>query len=259
MPRHCPSCNAHSMIKFSGVGTEKVEAMLHGIFPGIQTLRIDADTTRHKGRLEELLQQFREGKAEVLIGTQMVAKGLHFPQVTLVGVLNCDSALNIPDFRSQETVFQLITQVAGRAGRGSSPGEVILQTSLPENSTIQYASKQTYEPFFDEEISVRKAFNFPPFCKIIKFQFASKDDARVKAHAEAFHGRLQHELTEAYSIHPVVPAGHAKVKDFYRYQFLIRGPSIIAAVDAIEKVDASLPLASNVFRFVDIDPSSTFF
>lgn len=258
-PHRCPTCGTDAMIKFSGVGTEKVESMLHGIFPGIQTLRIDADTTRHKGRLEELLQQFRAGKAEVLIGTQMIAKGLHFPQVTLVGVLNCDSALNIPDFRAQESVFQLITQVAGRAGRGVTAGEVILQTGLCEHTTIQHASEQAYVPFYEEEITTRRVFGFPPFCKIVKFQFASKDEEKVKSYATTYAKALMQLLPEEFILHPVMPAGHAKVKDFYRFQFLIRGPSITVASDAIEKVDEALPLPSSLFRFIDVDPTSTFF
>lgn len=259
MPRRCPSCSKESMMKFSGIGTEKVETMLHGIFPGIHTLRIDADTTRHKGRLEELLQQFRAGKAEVLIGTQMIAKGLHFPQVTLVGVLNCDSALNIPDFRASESVFQLITQVAGRSGRGVAAGEVILQTALVEHSTILHASEQAYRAFYDEEISVRQAFGFPPFCKLIKFQFAGKEEARTRGYAEGYAKLLASKLTGEFILHPVMPAGHAKVKDFYRFQFLVRGPSIGEAAEAIEKSNEELALPSSIFRFIDVDPSSTFF
>ena len=151
-PRNCPHCKNEAIIKYQGVGTEKVEAMLSGIFPDIKTLRIDADSTRHKGSLEMLLQEFRSATADVLIGTQIIANGLHFPEVTLVGVLNADSALNIPDFRAQEQVFQLVTQVSGRAGRGITAGEVIVQTLLPEHSTIINAIKQDYETFYYEEI-----------------------------------------------------------------------------------------------------------
>ncbi len=258
-PTSCPSCHSHQMIQYKGVGTEKIEAMLHGIFPGITTTRIDADSTRHKGSMERLLQEFRSGKSEVLIGTQMVAKGLHFPLVTLVGVLNADSGLHIPDFRSQESTFQLITQVAGRAGRGYAPGEVIIQTSVPEQSTILQAAKQDYEAFFSEELETRKAFSFPPFCKIVKFLFTSKEEARVRDFASQYAETLAHYLPPSFYCHPAVPSGHARIKEQYRYQFLLRGPSIHQVLEAIAKADVLLPLPSSIFRFIDVDPSSTFF
>lgn len=257
-PKSCPSCHADEVIKYQGVGTEKVQAMLHGIFPGIRTLRVDADSTRHKGSLEKLLSDFRSGKADVLIGTQMVAKGLHFPQVTLVGVLNCDSGLHIPDFRAQESVFQLITQVAGRAGRGASPGEVIIQTALPEHNTIQQAAKQDYLAFFSEEIEVRKTFCFPPFCKIVKFLFSSKDEQRLFEFANHYREQLALMLADGFCWHPVVPSGHARVKDLFRCQFLVRGPSMSRILDAIEAADKQHKLPSSIARFIDVDPSSTF-
>lgn len=257
-PTSCPTCRSHDVIKYQGTGTEKVEAMLHGIFPGIRTVRVDADSTRHKGSLEKLLSEFRSGKADVLIGTQMVAKGLHFPQVTLVGVLNCDGSLNIPDFRAQESVFQLITQVAGRAGRGVNPGEVIIQTALPEHSTIQQAAKQDFLSFYEDEIAIRKAFNFPPFCKIVKFLFTAKDEARLLEFASSFRELLLKQLPENFVCHPVVPSGHAKVKDLFRYQFLVRGPSISAVAMAIELADKELIAPSSISRFIDVDPTHTF-
>lgn len=188
----------------------------------------------------------------------MVAKGLHFPQVTLVGVLNCDASLNIPDFRSQESVFQLITQVAGRAGRGVNPGEVIIQTALPEHSTIQQAAKQDFLAFYNDEIAIRKAFGFPPFCKIVKFLYSGKDEARLFEFASQFRDLLLKQLPENFVCHPVVPCGHAKVKDLFRYQFLVRGPSVGAIAQSIELVDKQLPTPSSVSRFVDVDPTHTF-
>ncbi len=253
-PKMCPHCAAHDMIKYQGTGTEKVESMLHGIFGSIRTLRIDADTTRHKGSLEKLLSEFRSGKADVLIGTQMVAKGLHFPQVTLVGVLNSDASLNIPDFRAQETVFQLITQVAGRAGRGETPGEVLIQTAMPENSTIQLAAKQDFVGFYTEEIGTREAFYFPPFAKIVKILFSGSDEERVSQFARRYQIALKECLGDAFICHPVVPSGYAKVKDLFRYQFLIRGPAINAVCQAIEHVDRNLILPSAIRRFIDVDP-----
>ncbi len=257
-PKSCPTCRSHDVIKYQGTGTEKVESMLHGIFPGIRTVRVDADSTRHKGSLEKLLSEFRSGKADVLIGTQMVAKGLHFPQVTLVGVLNCDATLNIPDFRAQESVFQLITQVAGRAGRGQTPGEVIIQTALPEHSTIQQAAQQDFLAFYNDELPTRKMFNFPPFCKVVKFLFTSKNEARLLEFASTFRDAITQELPDTFICHPVVASGHAKVKDLYRYQFLIRGPAIGAICQAIEHTDRTLLIPSAINRYIDVDPTHTF-
>src|SRR5262249_20425773 len=144
-PRICPQCKAEDDLKFKGAGTEMVERSLHAFLPNVRTLRLDADTTRHKGSHELLFKQFRAGKADVLIGTQMIAKGLHFPQVTLVGILHADASLQIPDFRASEHVFQLLTQVAGRSGRGALSGEVIIQTHLPDHAVIELAKEQNYE------------------------------------------------------------------------------------------------------------------
>ena len=142
--RHCPECQSSEYIKYKGFGTEHIQSALKAIFPEIKTLRIDRDTTTQKHSHEILFKLFKSGKASVLIGTQMIVKGLHFPSVTLVGILNTDSALNIPDFRSSESVFQLVTQACGRAGRATLKGEVIIQTYIPENETIKLASKQDY-------------------------------------------------------------------------------------------------------------------
>ena len=247
------------MIKYQGVGTEKIEAMLRGIFPGIRLLRADADSTRHKGALEKILNDFRTGKADVMVGTQMIAKGLHFPEVTLVGVLNCDASLQIPDFRSQEAVFQLITQVAGRAGRGRVQGEVVLQTSLPEHPTIQAASRQDYLAFFRDELQIRKTFNFPPFTHIVKFVFHGSDEQSVQSAATLWAEELQKRLPAQFLCHPALPCGHAKINDRWRYQCLVRGPSVLAITAIVEQIDQKQKLPAGVQRFCDVDPVATFF
>ncbi|MCE5318580.1 MAG: primosomal protein N' [Parachlamydia sp.] len=258
-PRQCPSCHADNPLKFRGVGTEQVEKALHAILPGIRTLRLDADTTRHKGSQQKLLRDFGSGKADVLIGTQMIAKGLHFPEVTLVGILNSDSSLNIPDFRASETVFQLITQVSGRAGRGVTPGEVILQTAMPDNMTIQLAATQNYTKFYDSEIALRKLFGYPPFSQIAKVAFSGSEEEATAQHADAFRQMLQSLLAKEYELLPVVPAGHSKVKDRFRFQFLVKGPAIQVVSRAIDAARAQLPLPSHMHLLVDINPLSTFF
>jgi primosomal protein N' (replication factor Y) len=258
-PRECPACKGAQPLKFRGVGTELIETSLHAIFPGIRTLRIDADTTKHKGSHQKLLRDFGTGKADVLIGTQMIAKGLHFPEVTLVGVLNSDASLNIPDFRASETVFQLITQVAGRSGRGFRKGEVILQSSLPDNATIQYASKQDYQAFYEDEIGVRELFHYPPFMRLAKLMFSGPNAETTREAAEEMRGRLANHLPANFELNPVIPCGYAKIKDNYRFQFLLRAPAMHPLNRALNATYETYRLPTKVKMNIDVDPTSTFF
>lgn len=258
-PKQCPGCRGESPLKFRGAGTEQIERALHAIFPTIRTLRIDADTTKHKGSHQKLLRDFGRGKADVLIGTQMIAKGLHFPEVTLVGVLNSDSGLNIPDFRASETTFQLITQVAGRSGRGVIPGKVIIQTSIPDNATIQYAARQDFVGFYQEEISVREVFRYPPFCHIAKIVFSGENAKQTQEVAEQVRQVLIQRLSSQFEFNLLVPCGYTKVKDHYRYQFLLRGPTMYPLNQALQELEKAHPLPRKVKLFVDVNPSSTFF
>lgn len=258
-PKQCPECKSPDPMKYRGVGTELIEKSLHAIFPDIRTLRIDADTTKHKGSHEQLFRAFATGKADLLIGTQMVTKGLHFPQVTLVGVLNCDPSLNIPDFRASETGFQLITQVAGRAGRGATAGEVILQTFMPENQTLKQASQQDYESFYQEEIAVRQLFRYPPHQPMVKILVTGSDNYLTNETANQFRSSLLPNLSPLYEVQPVSPAGHAKINDRYRYHFFIRGPSVLAINQAIAAVQQNLTLSKDLKVQIDINPTSTFF
>lgn len=261
-PSACPSCASPNPMKFKGVGTENIERSLHAIFPDIRSIRLDADTTKHKGSHQKLLREFGSGKADVLIGTQMIAKGLHFPEVTLVGVLNCDAGLNIPDFRASEVAFQLMTQVAGRAGRGCREGLVIFQTSMPDHSTIQLATQHQFEPFFKEELASREIFSYPPFCQMVKLAFTGKDLLAVRRAAEAMHGYLTKQLPGTFMLNPPIPAGHAKVKDKFRYQFLVRGPAVGPFSQIIERCNDQQRkqlLGAGVSMHIDVNPVSTFF
>lgn len=258
-PRACPECKSPDCMKFRGVGTEQVEKALHAILPEVRTIRVDADTTKHKGSHQRLLRDFATGKADVLLGTQMIAKGLHFPQVTLVGVLNADASLNIPDFRASESVFQLITQVAGRAGRGAIAGEVIVQSTLLENSTIQLAAAQNYLQFYEEEMAVRQLFEYPPLSHLVKLAFSGEDENMTKQTAEAVRREMGKLLTSAYALNPVVPAGHAKVKDKYRLHFIVKGPQIYPINRAIVEVKEKLKISDKVRLLIDVNPLSTFF
>lgn len=254
-PRECPSCKKEGTFKFKGAGTEMVERALHAVFPEVRTLRLDADTTRHKGSHELLFKQFRSGKADVLIGTQMIAKGLHFPQVTLVGVLNADGSLQIPDFRASETVFQLLTQVAGRSGRGALSGEVIIQTHMPDHTVIELAKAQDYEGFFQQEIALRDLFHYPPFTHLVKITFRGKEAGRVQSFAESLRKKLIRDLPSHFEILPVVPCGHAKIKGDFRFQFIIKGEKMGQLISLLKQI----PPEKDIRLFIDVDPLSTFF
>ncbi len=194
-PKTCPEC-ASEYIRYFGVGTQKVEEEVKKAFPGVKTLRMDLDTTVTKDAHRELTERFRNGDAQVLIGTQMIAKGLDFPNVTLVGVVAADMTLNLPDYRSRERTFQLLTQVAGRAGRGEIPGEVVIQTYKPEEDVIQEAARQDYTAFFETEFSRRRAGLYPPFTLMARILLEGLSEKETKKAAQAVYEKCQAVLKE---------------------------------------------------------------
>lgn len=257
---HCPQCNHTMTLQYRGSGTEKLEVILKNLFPQIRTLRIDADTTIKKNSLETLSQQFASGKADVLIGTQMIAKGMLFPNVTLTIVLNSDSGLYIPDFRSSEHVFQLIAQITGQTGRGSLPGEVILQTFLPQNKTILQAMEQNYHQFFLEEIVGRKLCVYPPYCRLIRCIFSGKKNDQTHTDAKRVMRILKSNNNTAFQVFPVSPCGHFKIKQTFRYQFLIKNTQkTMHAQRELMAAFNQAKLSSQTTVMVDIDPVTTFF
>ncbi len=258
-PVQCPSCKSDDTLKYRGMGTEQVERQIKNVFPALKTLRIDADTTRHKGSHEKLIREFRTGKADLLIGTQMVSKGLHFPAVTLVGVLNADSSLNIPDFRASENVFQLLTQVSGRSGRGAIEGEVIIQSYMPDNATINLAKDQNFLSFYKEEIEVRKMFSYPPITHMIKITFTGEDSLKVFNFAKKIYDSIQTKLAPNFFMHPVVPSGYAKIKDKFRFQLVISGPSVYFMNKIIQGTLNCITRPRDIHIGIDVDPLSTFF
>ncbi len=195
-PQKCPKCQSR-YIKYFGTGTQKVEEEVHKMFPDARTIRVDVDTTREKDAHEKLLGAFRSGKANVMIGTQMIAKGLDFPSVTLVGVIAADMTLNLPDYRSAERTFQLITQVAGRAGRADDPGNVIVQTYDPENYAIKLASQQDYRAFYMQESGYRRKALYPPFTVIMRIVFSAREPQSAQSAAEAAEETLNAWLDES--------------------------------------------------------------
>ena len=255
LPR-CPSCQSDKTMKYRGPGTEQVERALHMIFPDIRTLRMDRDTTLHKGSHDRIFKEFKSGKADVLIGTQMIAKGLHFPAVTLVGVIDADAALHIPDFRSSEFVFQLITQVSGRSGRGLLPGEVILQTKIPDLSLFQLAAEENYKTFYNQEIDARKLFDYPPFKRLAKITIYGYHEQRTIKYIENLHRDLQRALPTTCTLYPITPASKTRVKDKYYFQFLIKTPHISGLGTLLKRLESNHPRPKGIYALFDIDPLS---
>lgn len=220
----CPSCGS-KYVKFFGVGTEKVEQEINRYFPKAKTLRMDFDTTRRKNSYEDIYNSFKEGKADILIGTQMIAKGLDFKNVTLVGVIAADLTLNLPDFRAAERTFQLITQVSGRAGRGEKPGKVIVQTYNPENYSIKYSAANDYLGFYEEEIKIREDMDYPPFSQIMSINFSSKDENLLIKNIQNVGIFLKNKTVESGKIDMLgpVPCSISKIKNMYRWQIIFKG------------------------------------
>ena len=196
-PETCPECGG-KYIRYFGAGTQKVEEEVQKLLPGIATARMDYDTTGGKDGHGKILEEFRSGRARILIGTQMIAKGLDFPQVTLVGVIAADMTLNLPDYRSRERTFQLLTQVAGRAGRGEKPGKVIIQTYKPEDPVIGYAASQDYRSFFEDEFRRRRRGLYPPFTLLVRFLTESRSETAAARAAD----RLEREIRGMMENHP---------------------------------------------------------
>ena len=222
-PTICPKCNSPE-IRYSGTGTEKIETITSKLFPYARVVRMDSDTMVNRKSYEKALTSFRKGDIDILIGTQMIAKGLDFPNVTLVGVINADTALNLPDFRASERTFQLLTQVAGRAGRGTVPGEVFIQTHSPYNSAIQFAVDHDYSSFYEEEIEIRKQLQYPPVGHLALIKISGEDEKLLISIAEKFSAELDNILSEDKTMSsPPCPAPISKIKNKYRYSIMFRG------------------------------------
>lgn len=257
-PKWCKKCGEPTL-QYKGVGTEKVHEQLKKILPNLRILRMDGETTKHKGSYQELYYGFRNQKADVLIGTQMVAKGLDFPNVTLVGILNGDSQLSIPDFKGAESTFQLMTQVAGRAGRGLTEGEVLLQTFRPENKVLQLALKQDFPSFYAMEIDSRSLFSFPPFMQLIKVVFKSKKEEQALHEAQVCHQFLKKKSTSKVFIVEPLPCGYPKIKAYFRYQVLIKAEVLKQTLGVLREYLSFAQKNKGVKVLIDVNPASTFF
>ena len=221
IPKCCPNCHS-SQIRFLGTGTQKVQEELLQLIPTAKVLRMDVDTTRRKGSYKRILDAFGNHEADILLGTQMIAKGLDFPNVTLVGVINADTGLWVPDYNASERTFELLTQVAGRAGRAEKTGKVLIQTYNPEHYAIKLAQTQDYERFYGYEMRVRHAGNYPPYFYTVLISVASKKEQNAAREAFTIKRRLQQNLHASTIILGPTPSAIARLKNQYYYQILVK-------------------------------------
>ena len=252
-PKACPVCKDPG-IRHSGVGTQKVEDAIKRIFPKARVARMDADAMVRKHAFQQTLQAFKDRSIDILVGTQMIAKGLHFPNVTLVGIINADLSLHLPDFRAGERTFQLLTQVAGRAGRGELEGEVLVQTFTPFSPSIQFARHHDFEGFVEQELEFRERFHFPPLTRMILITVRARGRELAEFTGQTLVRKLKMGIPENSSIGECVPAPLEKAHGYYRFQISLRGPSARALSATIQQTLARLPLPEDVFVAVDVDP-----
>jgi primosomal protein N' (replication factor Y) len=263
-PVRCAACGKDT-IRYQGLGTEKLQAEIEAKFPDYNVRRVDSDSMRQRGSHAQVLGAFREGLIHILLGTQMIAKGLDFPNVTLVGVVQADVALHMPDFRSAERTFQLLAQVAGRAGRGPRGGKVLVQTFNPEQSCIRLAAEHDYESFVREELQHRRALHYPPYERMVRVIVRSRDPVAAQAGAErlavAFHAALQ-GLTRSPAPPILVrllgpaPAPVFRLQGYARYHFQLHSASPAALHQVLREVIASTHLPAGVEQTIDVDPLS---
>ncbi len=255
VPKVCPSCRDPA-IKHSGLGTQRVESVVAKLFPRARIRRMDADTTRGKDAHDNILTEFRMRRIDILVGTQMIAKGLDFPGVTLVGVINADTQLHLPDFRAGERTFQLLTQVSGRAGRGEIAGEVVVQTFTPFHAAVQLARTADYEAFFAQEIEFRRAFGYPPFTHLVCLHLSGPAQPALIYAGEQLVKRLRARCGEAVQISECAPAPIARAKRVYRYQIVMRAPRTAQITRPLRKVLAEFKWPAKVRCSIDVDASA---
>ena len=254
VPDICPSCNSRA-IKFFGAGTQRVESEARRYFPEARIQRLDSDSVSTKGSMEEILDSFGQGKIDILVGTQMVAKGLDFPNVTLVGILAADSLLRLPDFRASERNFSLLAQVSGRAGRGDCPGEVILQTYYPEHHSIQFALTEDYHGFYAKESQMRQETLFPPYTELASFVVSATDKERAASTAKALYDLfVAHKNVSPQLLLGPAPAAIEKINDRFRYQLLLKMSDFALLTSTVKEVTRQLKKPGDTRLSIDINP-----
>ena len=259
----CPECGSHD-VRYSGTGTQKIEDELATLFPEARILRMDADSTMGRYSHENKLKDFADGKYDILLGTQMVAKGLDFENVTLVGVINADQQLNNDDFRSQERTFDLLTQVVGRAGRGQYEGTAVIQTCNPENDVIQIAARQDYDAFFKDELKTRKMLIYPPYCDICLVGFIGENEPKVRVASQKFTDRFKEKLGNEYNDLKIIALGPmtarvSKISNKFRYRLILKCKNtkrFRALMNELLKYTGTDRAYSDVSVYIDINPEN---
>lgn len=257
-PKKCSSCGS-SKIEYLGLGTERVEESLNEMFPHANITRMDSDALKKKGEFKQILSDFRVGKIDILIGTQMITKGLHFPNVTLVGIIYADLSLHIPDFRAGERTFQLITQVSGRAGRGDIEGEVFVQSYTPFHAAIQYARRHDFEGFYHQEVEFRSQLGYPPFGRMMILLIRGPEESKVEELAGLARKNLESILDgfPNLTIAGPSPAPLAKTEDHFRYQIMLRTKNMSRLSKYISDWLVTFKLPAKIKITVDVDPVFT--
>lgn len=260
-PRECPKCHS-KYVKFFGAGTQRVEEEVKKYFNNVRILRMDVDTTRDKHSYERIYNIFKNGEADILIGTQMVSKGLDFKNVTLVGILAADMSINIPDYRAAERTFQIITQVAGRAGRGDKQGEVLIQTYTPQHYSLQYAVNYDYEGFYEKEFTVRAMMKYPPFGKLLLINGTSKKEELLKNFMHKITMMIKPLVESCLDIEILgpIPCMISKVKENYRWQIVIKGEFDSYFSKNIKEIlyDENKNVYNDIRISMDINPNNLF-
>ena len=257
VPSTCPQCQSDH-IRYFGTGTQKVEEEIYKLFPEARVLRMDVDTTKQKGAHEKMLDAFGAGEADILLGTQMIAKGLDFPNITLVGVLSADTSLHLPDYRAAEKTFQLMTQVSGRAGRHDKPGEVFVQTYTPEHYAIELSREQLYTPFYEREMHTRHQAGYPPYYYIALVQVSHEDVVMAAEYAGRVAEYLRSNLSFHVSVIGPTTASISRLQNRYRYQCLIKykvEPNLISVLLQLIKLYRSEWIKKGIMLTVDLDPT----
>ena len=256
-PKYCPQEKCGSpKIRFHGLGTEKVEDVLRKLFPNANVTRMDSDALKRKDDYHRILGDFRRGKIDILVGTQMIAKGLHFPRVTLVGIVYADTGLHLADFRAGERTFQLLTQVAGRAGRGEVEGEVVVQTFSPVHPAIQFARRHDYEGYFDAEMEFREQLYYPPFTRAAMLTLRGRSEQKVSFSADYLKKQIEPivETITDLRVSGPAPAPLLRAETFYRYQLMLRTRRMSELSRCLAAVASGLNLPDEVTLTIDIDP-----
>lgn len=257
VPERCPNPECHDpSFKYAGIGTQRVEEVLRKVFPKARIERMDSDTMTRKDAYRKTLGAFRSGQIDILLGTQMIAKGLDFPGVTLVGVVQADLSLHLPDFRAGERTFQLLTQVAGRAGRGDRSGEVIVQTFTPFHPAIQAARNLDYEGFIDQELEFRRELGYPPVGRLVCITLRSANEELAQLTAASLAKRIQECLTTGAQLGGPAPAPLAKARGEFRYQLMLRAPTTRAITEPLKDVLREFKWPETVAWSVDVDAVS---